>query len=164
MFQPRQTRRSITKREHTTMLYGARLWVVASDRAFGGPGSSSQNSSLSTRTRTISPWSMYIREAVGVSRSGIGGSGGSESQKYARSDGSLGCIRRGSECRRGDAQCGWLGEVGHRDVHVVEEPYRYYLRNVSEWFCISVDSNTHIVCHPRRRTSPLRAGPAMRTA
>ncbi len=37
--------------------------------AFGGPGSSSQNSSLSTRTRTISPWSMYRRSASGESSS-----------------------------------------------------------------------------------------------
>lgn len=55
------------------MLYGGlRLSVfviITPSVAFGGPGSSSKNSSASTRTRRISPVSMYMRSEIGESRS-----------------------------------------------------------------------------------------------
>jgi len=54
----------------TQTMYGAlRGCCAAPSEAFFGPGSSSQKSSASTRTRTTSPESMYMRSVSGVSRS-----------------------------------------------------------------------------------------------
>jgi hypothetical protein len=79
--------------------------------AFGGPGSSSQNSSLSTRTRTISPWSMYRRSDSGESSSSwVDVASELGSQKYARSLGSLRCATTGRSERRGAGR--WMGRDG----------------------------------------------------
>jgi hypothetical protein len=81
------------KKRRTQTIYGALFgsrFSCTPSAALGGPGSSSQNSSDSTRTRTASPWSMYMRSATGVSSSSVVVfSSESGSQKWARSFGSL---------------------------------------------------------------------------
>lgn len=127
--------------------------VATPSAARGGPGSSSQNSSASTRTRKTSPWSMYMRSATGVSRSALAPvmvlSG---SQKCARSFGSLSTFV--SVCKRGGGgglQCTGLREVCSGDVDIIEEAEGDC--NASLGVYRLVYKHTHVEYRPRPMTS-----------
>lgn len=75
--------------------------------------------------RQTSPLSIYIREDTGVSSSSVAVvNGESGIQKYARSLGSLeGEVMYENIMNKSHIQCGGLGQILYRDVHVIEKSY-----------------------------------------